>query len=246
MKKTIFIFLIIIPFINYCKKARQASGVSESKIKPSDYLSSSKYKSLQIDFCYEQGHPPSPETINNVKSFLQERLNKPSGIQFFLRAISGSAKAALNIADVADIERKHRSYYSDGSILTAFVYLANSDYSDNQGSTKALGIQYNVSSVVLFGKTLQEYSGSLTKPSYSVLETTVLEHEFGHLLGLVDNGSPMVAQHIDGAHGRHCSNKSCLMYYLAETSDIVSNLLGGSIPVLDNSCINDLRNNGGK
>jgi hypothetical protein len=247
MKKIFCTLIILFLSVPGCKKIGQKSqGITESKIKPVDFLSSSKYKSLMIDFLYDQGYPPSTETVNNIKSFLSARLNKPSGIQVILREVSGNGKTALSVAEIQAIEKKNRSYFSDGAILSAFVYLAHSDYSENAGSNKVLGVHYDVTSIALFGKTLREFSGGLTKPSYANIETTVLEHEFGHVLGLVDHGTPMSSPHIDSGHGQHCNNSGCLMYYLAETSDIVANLLGGVIPALDNNCLNDLKNNGGK
>lgn len=74
----------------------------------------------------------------------------------------------------------------------------------------------------------------------------MLEHEVGHLLGLVDLGSPMQTNHKDVAHGNHCNNSGCLMYYTSETTDILGFLLTGAIPTLDANCIADLKANGGK
>ena len=83
-------------------------------------------------------------------------------------------------------------------------------------------------------------------PSTAKLESTVLQHEFAHILGLVNNGTPLVDNHHDDEHEGHCDNQDCLMYYLAETSDIAANLFGISAPTLDANCRADLQANGGK
>ncbi|MGV8093688.1 MAG: hypothetical protein AB2L24_17655 [Mangrovibacterium sp.] len=63
----------------------------------------------------------------------------------------------------------------------------------------------------------------------------------------MNNGTGMVGSHQDAAHGRHCNNESCLMYYAAETTRGIQDFLrGGSVPALDNQCLADLKNNGGK
>jgi hypothetical protein len=244
MKKRLAGF-ILVTLLAGCIKNKQSPGQSELNISPADFLSGGKYKTLYVDLIYDQGNPPSSETVNNLKAFLYNRLNKPGGIQIIERVFNGNGKSTLSIADVEDIEKKNRSYFSKGNILGAFVYFANSDYNNNQGSTKVLGITYASTSIVLFGKTIHSYSGSFGQPSYTTLETTVAEHEFGHVMGLVNNGTSMVKQHMDAGHDKHCSNTACLMYYSAETSDIVQNILGG-VPSLDQDCIDDLRNNGGK
>jgi hypothetical protein len=237
--------LILVALLAGCVKSNQNPGQSETGIVPSDFLSDSKYKTLYIDFLYDQGSPPSAETISNLKTFLNNRLNKSGGIQIVQREFNGNGKGVISIAEVEDIEKKSRSYFSKGNMLGAFVYFVNSDYNNNQGSSKVLGMTYAATSIVIFGKTIHSYSGNFGQPSYAMLETTVAEHEFGHVMGLVNNGTSMVKQHLDAAHDKHCSNAACLMYYAAETSDIVQNLLA-NVPSLDQNCIDDLRNNGGK
>ena len=98
----------------------------------------------------------------------------------------------------------------------------------------------------ILGKTIHDNSGGIGQASRTKLETTVLEHEFAHILGLVDSGSTMQTNHKDAAHGNHCNNTNCLMYYASETTDILGVLLTGSIPVLDANCKADLTANGGK
>ena len=119
--------------------------------------------------------------------------------------------------------------------------------SSDTGSLKILGQAYGSSSMVLYEKTIQSLSTTpVTQPSRTVLETTVIEHEMGHILGLVNIGSSPQSVHQDTAHGAHCTTTSCLMYYLSDTGDIVSNLLGGTVPSLDAACLQDLQANGGK
>ncbi len=73
--------------------------------------------------------------------------------------------------------------------------------------------------------------------------TTLLEHEFGHLMGLVDQGSPMQVNHKDAANGAHCDKPDCLMYYNVEAG-FTGTL--SAVPSLDANCIADLKANGGK
>jgi hypothetical protein len=56
----------------------------------------------------------------------------------------------------------------------------------------------------------------------------------------------MQTAHKDAAHGNHCNNSNCLMYYAAETTDALGFLVTGNIPALDAACVADLRGNGGK
>ena len=74
-----------------------------------------------------------------------------------------------------------------------------------------------------------------------------MNHEFGHILGLVNNGTPVQSDHHDTANGAHCDVEDCLMYWQAETSGGLGDLVGmSSPPPLDPQCIDDLQANGGK
>jgi len=239
--------LICFSLVSACKKAPDLStGITEQNIKPVDLLSNTKFKTLMVDFVYDGGYPPSADAINNLKNFLGLILNKTGGVQIIVKEISGTGKENISIEDVKDIEKKNRSYFSQGSILGVFVYFANSDFSGNSGNNKVLGTHYGPTSIVLFGKTIKSLTGGIAKPSFATLETAVAEHEFGHAMGLVDHGTPMVSSHMDNDHPKHCINTNCLMHYRIETADIILNLTGGAVPEPDNNCIADLRNNGGK
>jgi hypothetical protein len=108
-------------------------------------------------------------------------------------------------------------------------------------------VAYRNTSFVIFEETIQGFSGQPLAPGTAVLETTVLNHEFGHLLGLVNAGTPLLSDHQDVAHGRHCTDEDCLMYWTAETGEGLVNMIsGGTVPTLDSQCRADLEGNGGK
>jgi hypothetical protein len=189
---------------------------------------------------------PEQATLNNMQDFLLKYINKPEGIEITKKEIAGAGQNSYSFEELKSLETANRSVHDTRSTLSAYVFFAGGDYAENSGGNKVLGIAYGRSSIVMFEKTIQQLSGGIAQPSRSSVESAVLQHEFGHLLGLVDNGSAMEKDHLDGAHGKHCINKKCLMYYAAETSDLVGILLGSAIPSLDADCENDLRANGGK
>ncbi len=84
------------------------------------------------------------------------------------------------------------------------------------------------------------------EPDRIELESISLMHEFGHLLGLVNIETPMQTEHLDEAHDKHCDNPNCLMYWKAETSNVLQMITPGSLPGLDAHCLEDLRANGEK
>jgi hypothetical protein len=83
----------------------------------------------------------------------------------------------------------------------------------------------------------------LIKPPLVEVEQSVFVHELGHVLGLVNLGTPMVTPHEDTHPDRrgHSNNQGSVMYWAVETSAI-GNILGQNPPDdFDNNDRADLR-----
>jgi hypothetical protein len=219
-----------------------------------DLLSADTYQSLSIEIQAMQGFEPTAQTKSNLMQFISARVNKPGGVTILDDPpIPPQGKGPYSLNDVGMIEAANRQHYTTGkSAVVYFLFLDGSSTDDNaQNGTAVLAYAYQNTSMAVFEKTIQSSSGSLPgQVSATTLETTVVEHEFGHLLGLVNlsPGTPMQTAHQDTAHGNHCNVQSCLMYWSVNTSDVLNNLisLGGKPPALDAQCLADLQGNGGK
>lgn len=248
---TFFLLIVLLAASSGCKKDskrriekfhRQEVGSSANKI-----LSDKDYQSLTVEIVYMTGSRPTEEAMNNLKSMISQFCNKPDGISFKYHEIAAQGKAAYSISDVRTIENDTREEFTYKKDLAIYFLFLDGPSSENQGSSMVLGQAYYNTSMVIYEKTLQDNSGGFGEPELYKLETAVINHELGHILGLVNNGSNMYHAHQDTAHGAHCDNSDCLMYWEAETGSIFNNLLGNSpIPVLDDNCVKDLRENGGK
>lgn len=251
---SIFILLFVVFFLG-CKDEEvglpdgtetEESPLVGRTIVPKDFLSDSDFGELIVEIQHVEGYQPTAAAIENLKSFLQERLHKPAGITIVQHALNSPGKTAYTLEDIRAIEKAGRVKKNTDNTLTAYFFFADGDYASNSGNSKVLGIAYGSSSMVIFEKTVKDFSGGVAQPAVTTLETTVIHHEFAHILGLVNNGTAMQEEHQDVAHGRHCMQENCLMYYTAETTDVIGNLIGGNIPQLDAACIADLQGNGGR
>lgn len=211
-----------------------------------DLLAADKYKSVVVEIQYVQGFEPTAAAVSNLKTFMEARLNKPEGIVFKQKQLPPIGKASYSTEDIAALENQYREEFTSPNQLAIYFLFADGPYAGNTSSGAVLGQAYWNTSMVVFGKTVQELSGGLGQPSQASLETVILNHELGHILGLVNVGTAMQTNHQDAQNGAHCTNKNCLMYWGVETGDVIQNLIGGSIPQLDQDCLNDLRANGGK
>ncbi|WP_100615017.1 membrane metalloprotease [Confluentibacter citreus] len=221
---------------------QKATGSSSN-----DLLSDHTFKSLVIELVYVEGLKPSQSSIDNFVSFLNARTFKPNGIIVETRAIASTGKASYTNQDIMAIEDANRTKYNTTNQIAVWALFIDGASANTTNSGTVLGTAYRNTSFVIFEETIQDLSNSAFEPSRSVLETTVITHEFGHLLGLTNLGSNMVENHEDPEHAKHCNVESCLMYWAAESGSGLSNLMGSSTaPQLDAKCIADLQANGGK
>jgi hypothetical protein len=218
---------------------------ANNAITENDFLSDKKYNSLTVEIKYVNGYAPASASLDNLKAFLQSRLNKPSGITFTQSGVVSPGKSVFTFSDIQNLEKQYRTLGAKGKNVVAYFFFADGDYTEDTDTTKVLGAAYGTSSMVIFEKTIKDLSGGLNRPSTTTLESIVLEHEFGHILGLVNNGTPMQTSHQDTAHGAHCNNANCLMNYKVESSSMILRF-GSTIPSLDANCLADLKGNGGK
>jgi predicted Zn-dependent protease len=211
-----------------------------------DLLSAENFSKVIVEIQYAQGFAPTQTAIDNLRKFMEKYTNKPGGIILKQSNIPAPGKSSYNVYDLVAIEDKYRSEYTRKDTMAVYFFFADSGYSEDTQDSKVLGVAYRNTSMAIFERTVQDYSGGFNQPETSKLETVILNHEFGHILGLVNAGTPMQANHQDAPHGRHCTDTGCLMHWSVETGDVVANLFGSSMPDLDQNCINDLKANGGK
>lgn len=242
--RTGLLFSLIL-LLNQCKKedAPVANSLNKLSIGKSahDLLSAEKYATLNIQILYTPGNNPDAGAITNLTGFLNVLINKPGGINFTTKLIPASGKSTLSLSDIKTIENEYRTVFNTGnSVGTCLIYL-DAAYSE----PNTLGLAYLNTSMVVFGPTMQSNSGGLNQPGRTRLESIILEHEFGHNLGLVDLGSPMQINH-KANNSSHCNVASCLMYFSTNVNQMGGVLLSGPLPPLDDNCKNDLKANGGK
>ena len=86
--------------------------------------------------------------------------------------------------------------------------------------------------------------------THSEIQITALHHEFGHLFGLVNNGTPAQTPHVetDPKKKAHCTVEGCLMAAEIEFGTSPFSFLENGQTIIDfeDQCKLDLKANGGK
>lgn len=219
---------------------QQPLGTSANEL-----LSADEFTSLRLEIVYPDGFRPTQETINLIEDFLSERLDKPNGISMVENIIDPSQTPPYTINEIVAIEDEHRTVYNNGDEIGVYVFFSDGNSSSNSGNSVVLGTAYRNTSMVIYEKTFIDLANqSTTGINRTLIETSTLRHEFGHIFGLVNTGTPLTSDHEDQDNNRHCNVEDCLMYFQTVTN-VFNDSSVSSIPDFDPQCIADMQANGG-
>lgn len=207
------------------------------------FLSDEQFTSLTVEVVYVTGYEPAESSLNSMQVFLETYLNKPAGIEIKLRAIPSPEVGTYSYSEIREVESKHRTEFTSGTKLTTFIFIADNKSDDSNSRELILGKAYKNTSLVIFERDIRDLAESASVSSSQIQQITI-RHEFGHLFGLVDNGSPAQSDHVyqdpnDPNEKGHCSVTGCLM---ARDLDYTN---PGNL-ILEDQCRLDLVANGGK
>ncbi|MFT7072303.1 MAG: hypothetical protein ACJA1Z_000490 [Patiriisocius sp.] len=257
LKKITYLFILLVIIIA-CKsdddnvtedpkaENRKALGTSAE-----DLLSSETFKSLTVELVYSQGFRPSQETLDSFQEFILNRVNKTDGVKFVENIVPEQPGAPFTIEEIRDIEENIRTEYTVGDDIAVYVFFSNGNNINDTSTTVTLGTAYQNTSLVVYQRTLQQITENEPE-NLPLLEVTTLNHEFGHLFGLVNIQNDDIHPgdtHEDPLRAKHCVVEECLMYFEAlNITRIMERLRSrrGQVAQLDPLCIEDLQAKGGK
>lgn len=254
--KQIFTWCILLLLIAGCSKDStddDGSAVDKSAnlralgASANELLSDEKFTSINIEIVYVSGFEPSQRTLDNLTEFLEQRTYKPDGVKISSRAVSSSNEAPFEIEEIVAIEAEERLTYNAGDEIAVFIYFADGSNEDDTDRKVILGSAYRNTSMVIYGETVKNIADRMNATDKSIVESTVVNHEFGHLFGLVDVGTAMQTSHEDPDSNAHCNVSGCLMNANLEFGGgVIDALDDNGIPLMDDLCIRDLQANGGR
>ena len=260
-----------------------------------DILSNSSFSKLKVEIAYVEGFGPTQEAIDGFISYLKERTFKEE-IEVEYASLSSPDEESLTLEEIIELENQNRTVYNDGNTLGIYIYFSDApaEGDDLDEGLVTLGAVYRNTSMIIHEATVRRLADQSFFITDADVELTTLNHEFGHLFGLVNLGSDMVNDHEDvkldengepeidrngnPVGNNHCSVEGCLMraelQFGRPTSkgnllvpenildqEVTCRLNGNTVmhllesksakgiiaaPELDNQCLLDLANNGGR
>ncbi len=227
------IAILIIGSFAILKMMEEDSEDENKKSSPGDftlrYLKGNKYERVVIEIDYELGCEPSEEAVNLLKTRISENCDKSEIVwDKTLSDVFEPKGSAYSLREIQDLEDEYRDEYFHGK--TAVIYcLYLGEFEDKD----VLGIAYHGSSIAIFKETIRNAETGLV--SAEEIEKSVIVHEFGHLLALVNIGYVSDIDHEDKDYPHHCTHTTtygippfayehpdCVMHWAVESTDIVN------------------------
>ena len=259
------IFIMFLGLAVSCSKDSDEDGTNPVKIdktanlkatgdSANEILSNSTFDKLHIEIAYVAGFRPTSTAMTDFVSFLKQHSFKQD-IELIYKELPSPNEEKLTLDEIFNLEKENRTIYNDGSTLAIYIYFADAPSEDDIEDEElvTLGAVYLNTSMVIYEETIRTLANKSSLVSVGDVETATLNHEFGHLLGLVDLGSTPVSDHEDVDAENHCNVAGCLMraelQFGAGMKKMLENRASKGIadaPGLGPECILDLQANGGR
>jgi hypothetical protein len=219
----------------------------------------SKTESVEVEVDYARGAEPATGVVPGVGADAWT-LFATNARRIFANASPKTLKlpAALGEMEPLDIHGEtfsesqilaiadaHRNERSGGARATFYAVWLPGYFDDGHGPRKdVLGVSVGATGVIaMFKGAIRSTAGGAGFQS-ALLEQLTLLHEFGHAVGLVDNGIVATSPNHDPSHGAHCSNPACAMYYANEgvgaALDFARQITVGNEILLGPECLGDI------
>lgn len=211
-----------------------------------EILSSKSFPALLVEIQAVRGFAPSQEAMDQLQAFLIKYAKKPKGIEIVVDPpiapqTQSGPNGGYSLNDLKQIETKNRRHYTTKGKLALYALFLDGNISGDVPTDRILGRAYQSQSVAIFMNSIRSATQATSQPAAhpTYAETTVLLHEFGHLLGIVSMDD-VQRPHADLVH-HSCTNAKCLMNRAAESGAQIGTFTADQIPALDDDCENDLK-----
>lgn len=214
-----------------------------------DLIRGDRFPKLVLEIDHTEGLAFRSSVESSLVTALGGLLDKPGGITLTeddTLAPRGS-DYAWSFAELDSLARERFDLEVPSDTIRIHVLLLDGHYDKDTAQGKTLGLAWSHTYLVLFKDSLESACSQAllnTEQVCTEVELGVTLHEVGHLIGLVNNGLAMTADHEDPEHEGHDVNDTCLMYWAFESSigvdRVVSQLTGGGSLDFDDACRNDI------
>lgn len=238
---------------------RPQGGTDHGQPTPEE-LFSSLITDVELEVDYENGAEPYTGSVGlssdvwNLFRVNAERVFEGTGATVSvpgdldeMESLGSLSGDEYRVEDILQIASAHRDRTSaDGTANYYILWLDGHFHDGAELRDTVLGVSLGDTGIIAMFKPVIETTHLELFPSVSAfVEQTTLVHEFGHAVGLVDNGLPLSTDHRDSDHDAHCAHQDCVMYWANEGASDLSDFVrayvaSGSAIVFGSDCLADI------
>ncbi|MDX1534362.1 MAG: hypothetical protein R3291_01935 [Thermoplasmata archaeon] len=178
-----------------------------------ELLRGSPYPNLVVEVDYTPGDRPTSTALNLMEARIATHTDKDT-IRFVFEVIAVN-ETQFTTLDLLELERTHRDEITAGDTFTVYVLSVAGELTDGEGT--ALGVSYTASSLAIF-KDVIRLATAGPGPSLAEVESSVLVHEVGHLMGLVNLVYTSDMDYEDATHPFHSVNTTDVMFWAIDSA----------------------------
>ncbi len=194
------------------------------------YLRPDPYPRLVVELDAVEGLALADDVVGPLLLALDGLVDKPGGIELVVDdSLPASAGRDWTFAELEQLAEQTFDLEVEPDTIKIHVLLLDGSYHESDGD-ELLGLAWGHRHAALFQLGIQAACSTgnggkgLSSKSCRSAELGVLAHEIGHVIGLVNNGVPMVEDHEDPEHPNHTRDSDCLMYWAYERRAVVTKI----------------------
>ena len=184
------------------------------------------YTELIIEIDFESGYKPETSSTDLLKQRISEVCSFSQGITIEFTETNFADVGTWSADDVREQGWEHKEDDpTNGKTLRWQLIFPAESYEDDS----VLGVAVDASTIAIFGESVDDAAGFFNRPSAEDVENSVIVHEAGHLLGLVNLVYTSPVDHESTDKPGHSNNEDSVMYWAIE-SVTVANFISGDLP----------------
>ncbi|MFQ6012464.1 MAG: hypothetical protein ACE5LS_02315 [Thermoplasmata archaeon] len=181
-----------------------------------ELLQGAPYSKLLIEVDHTPGDAPEASALVILQTRLLAYTAKES-VEITSGVIAVN-QTTFDTLDLLELERAHRDSVTGGDTFTLYILSIAGELAN--GGESALAAAYTASSLAIF-KDVISRATLRPGPSLAEVEASVLVHEVGHLMGLVNLVYTSDLDYEDPAHPFHSDNSTDVMYWAIESAPFI-------------------------
>jgi hypothetical protein len=178
-----------------------------------ELLQASPYPNLVLEVDHTPGDRPTAVALTVLEARLTTYTAKES-IEIVFQAIAVNATEFTTV-DLVELERANRDQATGGDTFALYILSISGELTNGEGT--ALGAAYSASSLAIFKDVIRTVTIG-PGPSVADVESSVLVHEIGHIMGLVNLVYTSDLEYEDSEHPFHSDNTTDVMFWAIESA----------------------------